>query len=358
MTIGVSQRTNALVLQDVLSSEGTDKVLNEDGYCSSPTIINVTEGQPPFERDDMSHHLSQTIKTYAMGISLLMPLRMIVLFASLSYYAFHLTTMAILIPMGINIKEFLENLLLRPFCRLALYCCSVTTIKRFYVSEKQLEKYRKTILKEDLSTIDRATYKHKDPCLIVANHVAFHDSAILVHEFGECSFVVKLACESWPIVGILLKQLKALFVGRGQIANQIVQFVNEYYTTNKNTKLIIFPEGTCTNGNHMLHFHVGAFVSGAPVQPIVHRYKYKYFCPGWIGSDDKFYFTRLFSQFNNRLHIVHFPPYFPSEKERADPKLYAENVRRMMVDLSNEYLEESCGKMQLSDLKFVRKVHK
>jgi lysophosphatidylcholine acyltransferase/lyso-PAF acetyltransferase len=107
----------------------------------------------------------------------------------------------------------------------------------------------------------------------------------------------------------------------------------------------------------MLQFHIGAFIPGAPVQIVVQRYKYKNFCPGWVGNSEKFYFSRLFSQVNNSLCLVHFPPYFPSEAERLNPVLYANNVRQMMIHLSNKYLEPVCGEMEDSHIKFVRKVH-
>jgi lysophosphatidylcholine acyltransferase/lyso-PAF acetyltransferase len=36
--------------------------------------------------------------------------------------------------------------------------------------------------------------------------------------------------------------------------------------------LLLFPEGTTTNGRHLLPFKTGAFLAGQPLQPVVIRY--------------------------------------------------------------------------------------
>ena len=33
----------------------------------------------------------------------------------------------------------------------------------------------------------------------------------------------------------------------------------------------------------------------------------------------------------NHLEVVHLPVYYPSEQEKDDPKLYADNVRKLMA---------------------------
>lgn len=37
------------------------------------------------------------------------------------------------------------------------------------------------------------------------------------------------------------------------------------------------------------------------------------------------------SQFHNKMNVTYLPVYYPSEEEQADPKLYAHNVRQVMV---------------------------
>jgi lysophosphatidylcholine acyltransferase/lyso-PAF acetyltransferase len=39
----------------------------------------------------------------------------------------------------------------------------------------------------------------------------------------------------------------------------------------------------------------------------------------------------LLCQFVNYLEVVNLPVYYPSEQEKDDPKLYANNVRKLMA---------------------------
>jgi lysophosphatidylcholine acyltransferase / lyso-PAF acetyltransferase len=36
--------------------------------------------------------------------------------------------------------------------------------------------------------------------------------------------------------------------------------------------ILLFPEGTTTNGRYMLRFRTGGFIAGVPVQPIILKY--------------------------------------------------------------------------------------
>lgn len=36
--------------------------------------------------------------------------------------------------------------------------------------------------------------------------------------------------------------------------------------------ILLFPEGTTTNGNFLLRFRTGAFIAGVPVQPTIVKY--------------------------------------------------------------------------------------
>ncbi|GER41388.1 1-acyl-sn-glycerol-3-phosphate acyltransferase [Striga asiatica] len=46
-------------------------------------------------------------------------------------------------------------------------------------------------------------------------------------------------------------------------------------------KMMLFPEGTTTNGDYLLPFKSGAFLSKAPVLPVILRYPFHRFSPAW-----------------------------------------------------------------------------
>lgn len=55
-------------------------------------------------------------------------------------------------------------------------------------------------------------------------------------------------------------------------------------------------------------------------------------------SSEPWHLLRLLCQWRNELEITILPPYVPSEQEKADPKLYAANVRSLMARALNQPL--------------------
>ena len=148
-----------------------------------------------------------------------------------------------------------------------------------------------------------------------------------------------------------------------KIVEEMYQRTNEYYEYKRNMKpddvslpkLIVYPEGTTTSGHQMIRFHLGAFRSGAPIQPIVLRFPYEYFNFGWTTSIAAWkYFLIHWTQLYIPLTVVKFPPYIPNEEERQNPLFYAENVRRIMCCASNIHAGPDEHKMALDPTLFNR----
>lgn len=98
-------------------------------------------------------------------------------------------------------------------------------------------------------------------------------------------------------------------------------------------RLLIFPEGTTTNGSGLLSFRSGAFRPGLPVQPAIVRYPRDGLDPSWVSDGPAFLGISgaLMSELSNRAVVEFLPPYIPSAAERADPELYAANVQAAMA---------------------------
>jgi hypothetical protein len=99
--------------------------------------------------------------------------------------------------------------------------------------------------------------------------------------------------------------------------------------------LLLFPEGTTTNGSYILPFKTGAFLARTPVQPMLLKYPFKRFSPAWDTIGGARHVILLLCQYVNHLEVVRLPVYRPTEKECADPKLYANNVRTLMAAEGN-----------------------
>ncbi len=97
------------------------------------------------------------------------------------------------------------------------------------------------------------------PALFVANHSSWLDIPILGC-LMECSFVAKSEVEHWPGVGLLARLQRTEFVERTrQRTNLHVTGIQRRFE--EQSRLVMFPEGTSTDGSHVLPFKSSLFSS-------------------------------------------------------------------------------------------------
>ncbi|XP_042017496.1 lysophospholipid acyltransferase LPEAT1-like isoform X2 [Salvia splendens] len=181
---------------------------------------------------------------------------------------------------------------------------------------------------------------------IISNHVSYID--ILYHMSSSFpSFVAKRSVSKLPLVGLISKCLGCVFVQRELkssdfkgVSGVVTDRIREAYQDEFAPRMIIFPEGTTTNGDYLLPFKTGAFLAKAPVQPVILRYPYRRFSPAWDSISGARHVILLLSQFVNYIEVKRLPVYHPSEQEMEDPKLYAANVRKLMAQEGNLILSD------------------
>ena len=181
------------------------------------------------------------------------------------------------------------------------------------------------------------------PVAVVSNHVSWSD--ILVH-MAECfpSFVAKATIRKLPLVGVISESMGCIFVeretraanGTGAAALVAQRLREKAADPAAVPPLLLFPEGTTTNGAFLLPFKTGAFLTGAPVQPVLLRYgdNPRRFSPAWETVTAPRHFFLTFSQLYQPLEVVYLPVYEPSAEEAKDPALYAAGVRAAMLRAS------------------------
>jgi len=92
------------------------------------------------------------------------------------------------------------------------------------------------------------------PVLIVANHISWLDISVL-SAVAPVSFVAKSEVESWPFISWLAKLQRTVFVKR-QCRTDVGRVVNEMAERfSDRDALVVFAEGTSTDGNRVLSFH-------------------------------------------------------------------------------------------------------
>ena len=110
----------------------------------------------------------------------------------------------------------------------------------------------------------RGRQSRKQPTLFVANHVSYLDISVL-GALIRGAFVAKSEVRSWPLFGFLATLQDTVFVAR--IASRTAHHRDELASRlAMGQSLILFPEGTSGDGNHVLPFK-SALLSVAQARP-------------------------------------------------------------------------------------------
>lgn len=111
--------------------------------------------------------------------------------------------------------------------------------------------------------------------MFVANHVSWADIHAL-NSVLPLRFVAKTEIKNWPVFGYLVKKSNTIFVERSkrQHAGRLVEVVTKSLAEGDNVGF--FPEGTTTDGTHLLSFKSSLLQAiadaNASVQPVAIQY--------------------------------------------------------------------------------------
>jgi 1-acyl-sn-glycerol-3-phosphate acyltransferase len=110
--------------------------------------------------------------------------------------------------------------------------------------------------------------------LWVANHISWLDIPLLGSLAPNAVFVSKKEVQSWPVIGSLATAVGTLFMQRGTGSNGARNAISDGLATGRH--VVVFPEGTTTEGSVVKRFHARLFQSAidvrAPILPIAIRY--------------------------------------------------------------------------------------
>lgn len=172
------------------------------------------------------------------------------------------------------------------------------------------------------------------PILTMAPHSSYFDAIPVT--MTMCSMVAKLESRSIPIWGTLIDFIRPVFVFRSDQDSRrktVEEIKRRAQSGGEWPQIMIFPEGTCTNRSGLIIFKAGAFIPGLPVQPVVLRYPNKLDTITWTwkgpGAFKILWLTLC--QPHNPLEIEYLPVYSPSDEEKENPALFANNVRKLMA---------------------------
>ena len=105
------------------------------------------------------------------------------------------------------------------------------------------------------------------PLMIAANHASWKDILVL-GALADVVFIAKTEVGSWPVFGTLAKLQKSIFVVREQ-RRRTGEQVNEIAERMADGEIVVlFPEGTTSDGNRMLEVKSSLFGAAAAALPL------------------------------------------------------------------------------------------
>lgn len=107
--------------------------------------------------------------------------------------------------------------------------------------------------------------------MLVANHISWVD-IFVINAVSPTAFVSKAEVRDWPLIGWLAARNGTIFLRRGSRGHARIINAETAARLDAGSNVAIFPEGTTTDGSHVLGFHAAllqpAIASGHAVQPL------------------------------------------------------------------------------------------
>lgn len=221
-----------------------------------------------------------------------------------------------------------------------------------------------------------------EPRVFVSNHVSYVEIMFFAAVMGP-SFVMKRTCLQVPFVGdIATRVLDSLSVdntggkeggsgsyaiaarlqvmfgatalanwqgnvtqcsaaeGKGDNMHGKSALHKELYGTKaeawargwRGNPLLVFPEGTTSNGSCLLRFKTGVFSGGMPVYPVAVQYDYRRFSPAFESILTSVHIFRMLAEPANHLRVKFLPRYCPTPEQRVNRAAYAKAVQGILCD--------------------------
>lgn len=105
------------------------------------------------------------------------------------------------------------------------------------------------------------------PLMIAANHASWKDILVL-GALADVVFIAKTEVAEWPVFGLLARLQRTIFVVREE-KRRTGEQVNEIATRMADGEIVVlFPEGTTSDGNRLLGVKSSLFGAAAAVLPL------------------------------------------------------------------------------------------
>jgi lysophosphatidylcholine acyltransferase/lyso-PAF acetyltransferase len=199
----------------------------------------------------------------------------------------------------------------------------------FYNIPVIVKKYKDVYSKLEFS-------KTSQTSIIISNHVSYMDIIYYLSRSETPGFIAREETSQLPFIGTFARILQCLFLDRKSrdtrldVLNSLKTRVEKIKGGLNYNNILIFPEGTTTNGRCIINFKKGAFVTETPLKIVSLRYDSK-FSPSFNMIDMIDSLLALLMQFSNSLKIIEIEGVV-GPKKGVKWEEFAEDVRDMMCE--------------------------
>ncbi|KAH6789520.1 calcineurin B subunit-like protein [Perilla frutescens var. frutescens] len=172
--------------------------------------------------------------------------------------------------------------------------------------------------------------------IVVSNHVSYIDPIFFFYELFP-TIVSAESHDSMPFVGTIIRAMQVIYVDRFSKSSRkhAVNEIKRKASCNQFSRVLLFPEGTTSNGRVLISFQIGAFIPGYPVQPVIVRYPYVHFDQSWGNISILKLMFRMFTQFHNFMEVEYLPLVYPNENRKENAVHFAQRTGRVIASALN-----------------------
>jgi 1-acyl-sn-glycerol-3-phosphate acyltransferase len=141
-----------------------------------------------------------------------------------------------------------------------------------------------------------------DSGLTASNHLSYLD-ILVFSAVAPCSFVSKQEVRSWPAVGWIATLAGAVYVDRSRRSETHSVLPEMQSALANHVRLVLFPEGTSSDGSSLLPFHSSLFQPAVVLQAPITAACISYALPDGIAGTEACYWGKM-SMFPHLLNLL------------------------------------------------------
>ena len=179
--------------------------------------------------------------------------------------------------------------------------------------------------------------------LIVANHISFFDVLYFCRLNPQPTFLAKSSLRRVPILNIWARYLDVVYVEEGGETTALINAwlqqsssLDDHTCLNRSFhQLVVFSEGTTSNGRFVMPFKTGAFRHNFPIQPCGISYQpltSAHVIPSWESVPLSYLAFRILITLKHQITVSWLPVVVPDSKPQSPESLTVDQVRRSIAE--------------------------